>query len=92
MITNMKIKDGYVLRRIADENIVVAAGERVKEFGGMMTLNSISAILWEFLQQDRTFDDLLVYILSIYDIDEDTAEGDIKKLLTQMESIGVLEP
>jgi len=87
----MKIKDGYILRSIADANIVVPIGDRIIEFNGMMTLSDISAKVWEYLQEDRTFDELLAYILSIYDIDEETARGDLKKLIEQMDSSGVLE-
>jgi len=87
----MKIKDGYVLRTIGDENIVIPVGERVVEFRGMIALNAISAIIWEYCQQDRTFDEVLAYILSLYDIDEETAGSDLRKVITQMESSGVLE-
>ena len=87
----MKIKDGFVLRTIADENIVISVGEKVVEHNGMISLNDISAKIWEYLQQDRTFDELLAYILSLYDIDEETARNDLMKLIVQMESNGVLE-
>jgi len=87
----MRIKDGYVLRKIADEYIVVAVGEKVTKFSGMMSLNEISAEVWSFLQEDRTFDELLVMVLSLYDIDEDKARNDLVKLIAKLESIGVIE-
>jgi len=87
----MKIKDGFVLRTIADENIVISVGEKVVEHNGMISLNGISAKIWEYLQQDRTFDELLAHILSLYDIDEETARSDLIKLIVQMETNGVLE-
>ena len=87
----MKIKDGYVLRSIADTNIVVPIGDRISEFNGIITLNDISSKIWEHMQEDRTFDELLAYILSIYDVEEETAKGDLKNLIERMESSGVIE-
>ena len=87
----MKIKDGYILRSIADSNIVVPIGDRIAEFNGMITLNDISSKIWEHMQEDRTFDELLAYILSIYDVEEKTAKGDLKNLIERMESSGVIE-
>jgi len=87
----MKIKDGLILRRIADKNIVVPVNERVFGTPGVMTLNDMSARIWEFLQEDRTFEETLAYILDVYDIDKETAESDLKKLITRMESSGVFE-
>ena len=87
----MKIKDGYVLRKIAEEYIVIAVGERFAEFSGMMSLNEVSAKIWDYLSKERTFGEILAYVLSVYDIDEETAGTDINNLLTQMESAGVLD-
>ena len=87
----MKIKDGFLLRKIAGANIAVPIGERIAEFNGTITLRGISAQIWELLEEDRTFEDLLAHILSIYDVDEETAKNDLKKTIEQLESNGLLE-
>ena len=87
----MKIRDGFILRTIADTHIVVPVADRVIEFKGMITLNEVSAGVWNFLQTDRSYDDVLEYILSIYEIDRETATNDLNELLDQMENGGVLE-
>jgi len=87
----MKITDGYILRRVADKNIVIASGEKSCKFRGILTLNDISARIWEYLKDNKTFDELLAYILSLYDIDEKAAGSDLKKTIARMESNGVLE-
>ena len=86
----MKIKEGFLLRTIADTHIVIPVAEKVIEFQGMMTLNEVTATIWEFLQSDRSFDDILEYMLSVYEIDRETADSDLRELLEQMESLGVL--
>ncbi|MCL2252964.1 MAG: PqqD family protein [Lachnospiraceae bacterium] len=86
----MKIKDGYLLRTIADTNIVVPVSERVIEFKGMITLNDVSADIWRFLETDREYDEVIDYMISEYNIDRDTASKDLKALLKHMEDSGVL--
>jgi len=87
----MKIKDGFILRTIADTHIVVPVADRVIEFKGMITLNEVSVEVWNFLQTDKSYDDILDYMLSIYEIDRETAANDLNELLDQMENGGVLE-
>jgi len=87
----MKIKDGFIQRTIGDTNIIVPVAEMVIEFKGMITLNNISADIWNFLSVDKSYDEVLEHILSSYDIDRDTAKSDLDRLLNHMESSGVLE-
>ena len=87
----MKIRDGFILRTIADTHIVVPVADRVIEFKGMITLNDVSVEIWNFLQIDRSYDDVLEYMLSIYEIDRETAANDLNELLDQMVNGGVLE-
>jgi len=87
----MRIKEGFILRTIVDTHIVVPVAERVIEFKGMITLNDVSEKVWDFLQTERSYDDILEYILSIYDIDKDTAAKDLNELLDLMENSGVLD-
>ena len=39
----MKIKDGFILRTVADSCIVVPVGERSIDFSGVITLNEVGA-------------------------------------------------
>lgn len=41
----MKIKQGFLLRRMADQFIVVAVGAAAQEFPGMMRLNGSGAFI-----------------------------------------------
>ena len=87
----MKIKDGFLLREIADTHVVIPIAERVIDFKGMMILNDVSASVWEFMGEHRTHDEILDHILDSYEVDKETAENDLYGLLDQMEASGVLE-
>ena len=45
----MKIKDGFVLRDIAGDTVVIATGEVSKTFHGMIKLTSTGQEIWEIL-------------------------------------------
>ncbi|MCL2717728.1 MAG: PqqD family protein [Lachnospiraceae bacterium] len=87
----MKIKNGYLLRTIADTNIVVPVSERVIEFKGMITLNDVSADIWRFLETEREFEEVVTYMIAEYSIDKEVAKRDLKVLLSQMKENGILE-
>lgn len=86
----MRIKDGFLLREIAGTFVVVPIGERVIDFKGMMTLNDIGAFIWENMQEECSFDDVLNVILENYDIDADTAKSDLEEFLAHMKKNGAI--
>ena len=53
------IKDGYMLREVAEEYVVVPVGAAAKQFTGMIRLNSTAALLWELLRDGATEDSLV---------------------------------
>lgn len=86
----MKIKDGFVLRNICDEFIVVAVGRQTLDFKGLIKLNESGAFLWEQLKTDRTEEELLAALLAEYAVDEATAKADIAAFLTSLKEADLL--
>jgi len=87
----MKIKDGYILRNIADEWIIVPVGARLYDFNGLMTVNETGAFLWKLLQEERTRDELINSLISEYDIDIETSYNDLKEFIDSLIDSGVIE-
>ena len=87
----MKIKDGYLLRNIADEWIIVPVGARLYDFNGLMTVNETGAFLWKLLQEERTRDELINSLISEYDIDIETSYNDLKEFIDSLIDSGVIE-
>nr|MBO4518249.1 PqqD family protein [Clostridia bacterium] len=73
----MKIKDGFILREVAGSFIVVAVGEAVKNFNGIVNLNETGAFLWKILEKGAEREDLIKALLSEYEVDEKTAAADV---------------
>lgn len=88
---DMKIKDGFVLRNVMDEFIVMPKGDNIAKFEGAVVLNEVSAFLYKMLEQPVSREDLLSAVLEAYDVDEATASADLDALLDKFADMGILE-
>lgn len=82
----MKIKEGFVLRNICGEYIVVAVGRQTLDFKGLIKLNETGAFLWETLQAECTADELLAAMRAEYDVDAETAQADIDTFIASLQA------
>lgn len=80
----MRIKDGFVLRKVAGSYIAVAVGEEAVSFNAMVTTNETGAFLWEKLKNDTTEEELVSALLAEYDVDAETAKADISEFLSKL--------
>ncbi len=87
----MKIKDGFILREVAGNYIVVAVGDAVKNFNGVINLNETGAFLWKELVKGCDEDALLAALLAEYDVDEEIAKTDVKAFITKLTEAGLIK-
>lgn len=86
----MKIKENYMLRKVADCYVVVPIGAAVAEFNGMINLNEVGAFLWQKLESETTFEDVLAAMLSEYEVDEAVAKADLQRFVKELEDAGLI--
>ncbi|MBQ8796321.1 MAG: PqqD family protein [Clostridia bacterium] len=86
----MKIKENYMLRKVADCYVVVPIGAAVAEFNGMINLNEVGAFLWQKLESETTFEEVLASMLEEYDVEEAVASGDLKRFIKELEDAELL--
>lgn len=87
----MHIKEGFILRRVAGQDVVIPMGNNIADFNGIITLNETAAFLWKNLQQDITKEELLDCLLQEYEIDREKAAEDLDELLSVLEERKILE-
>lgn len=88
----MKIKSGYILRSVADNNIVIPVGEESIKFKGVMTLSGSGAYLWKILcEKDVSEQELADALCEKYDVDAETALADVKKFVKAAYEKGLFE-
>ena len=86
----MKIKDGYLLRNVADNYIVVAIGQEAIDFNGIITINETGAFLWKILEEGATQEELVLKLTEEYDVLEDIAKADVTSFLNIMNEADLL--
>lgn len=86
----MKIKDGFMLRQIADQWVVVPLGERVVEMNGIMTLSESGAFIWKLMENDITLEDIIQAMLAEYSIDEETLRADVIEFISMIKEKGLI--
>lgn len=87
----MKAKEGFVLRTIVDEYMLMPTGANITRFDGTVVLNEVSAFLWNRLQQDTDRDALLTALLEEYDVPPEVARQDLDALLLKFTDLGLIE-
>lgn len=87
----MKIKENFMLRKVADCYVVVPIGEAVADFNGMINLNDAGAFLWQLLENETTVDDVVKSLLEQYEVDEATAKADVEKFVAELKAADLLE-
>lgn len=87
----MKIKEGFVMREVAEQAVVIAVGEASKTFHGMINLNGTGKLIWEGVEQGKTEEEIAHRILEDYEVDYEKALHDVKVMIGKMEEAGVLE-
>lgn len=86
----MRIKNGFVLREVAGQIMVIATGEASKDFHGMIKLNGTGKEIWLGLQEGLSETDIAKRLQEKYDVVYEKAAQDTRAFLQQMEEMGFL--
>ncbi len=86
----MRIDKEFILREIAGDYIIIPAGKTVLDFNGLITVNEVGVSLWNMLQNEVTFEELVQGILDEYDVEESVAREDVQEFLAALIDVGII--
>lgn len=87
----MKLKNGFVLRKVPGMNLILPAGENIKTYKGALMLNDTAAFIYELLQEGLDSADIRERMLDEYDVTPEKAEEGINKTFALLVEGGVAE-
>ncbi len=89
----MKQKNGFVLREVCGENVIVGEGLGAVDFGKLISLNETAAFLWKTAgeQGDFNVDSLTSALCEAYEVSEEQARADVKGIIDEWQKIGIIE-
>jgi len=87
----LKVKDGFVLRKIGPQTLAVPIGKRTGDIHGVVALTDSGVLLWEKLVDGAEKGDLVSVLLENYEVDIKTAEKDVDAFIEGLYQQGVME-
>lgn len=90
----MRIKDGFELREICGEHVILSHGMDNIDFSKIISLNETAAFLWKEAvgKEEISEEELTATLLEAYryEVDEETARKDVAQVLAKWREIGLL--
>ena len=87
----MKFKEGYKVRSMAGENVVIMQGTAGSDMTRIISLNDSSLLLWNELQgKEFEVADVAAILVESYEIDTDMAERDAKAWVERLQECGLV--
>ena len=88
----MKINEGFEVRTVCGEHMMVAMGEKNIDFSHVIAFNETSVFIWnQMLAGKNTIDDVAKAVTEEYEVDFETARKDVETLVKQLAQYGVVE-
>ena len=87
----MKIKEDFILRKVADTYVVVPVNNMTLDFNGIININETGAFLFGILQNGAAKEELLEKMLEEYDVSEEKASEDIDKFIQKIKEADLFE-
>lgn len=87
----MKIAEGFKLRPLGREFVVMAENMRQMNFNKMIALNSTAAFLWQNVTgREFTVQDLSDLLVGEYEVDRETADKDSETIAQKWIEAGIV--
>lgn len=88
---DMKLNEGFVLKSMAGEFVLMPTGENITKFNGSVLLNEVSAFILRKMEAGPiSREDLTELILAEYDADRKTVQEDLDELMESLIGMGVV--
>lgn len=87
----MKIKNGFTVKRVVDEYMLLPTGDNIKKFGGSVIINEVTAYILELLKKDVTEEEIVNAVVNEYEVGKDVAEGDVQALILKLKDYGIID-
>ena len=86
----MRVKNGFILRKVGRQYVVAATGEASRNFNGMIRLNDEAAFAFGLLQGGTTEDTLVAALVEKYGGTEADVRADVANFLAKLKEADAL--
>ena len=86
----MRVKTGFILRKVGKQYVVAATGEASKSFNGMIRLDESGAFAFELLKNEITEQEMLSALAAKYSMSEAELQADLAHFLGKLKEADAL--
>jgi len=88
----MRIKEGFDMRDICGEHVIVATGRKNIDFSKVISMNDSAALMWKaVVGKEFSVQDLVKVLDEEYEVSPEVALQDVKQIISQWKEIGLVE-
>ena len=87
----MKIKNGFMLRNIAGNNLIIGVAEAAGVLNGVVTLNETGVFLWNLLVKGCEIEELILALMDEYEVSEQVATADVNSFVNKLVNAKIAE-
>ncbi|MBR4749098.1 MAG: PqqD family protein [Abditibacteriota bacterium] len=88
----MRIKDGYMLKKVAGENLLINTGPASADFSKVIKLNDTAAWMWQQIADGNSPEETAQLAAEKYSIDIEKARQDVGGFAAELVKNGLAEP
>ncbi|MBR4319871.1 MAG: PqqD family protein [Oscillospiraceae bacterium] len=85
----MKINSGFIAHDDGEEKLLVSTGST--KFSGLVRSNSTAGFIINCLTSDTTEDEIVAKMLQKYEVSDEIARRDVRKIVEQLRNIGAID-
>lgn len=85
----MKLNSGFLAHDDGDNKLLVSTG--ATKFSGLVRSNSSAGFIIECLEQEITEDEIVTKMRRKWDVSDEIARRDVRKIVEQLRSIGAID-
>lgn len=88
----MKLNEGFEMRSLAGQHIIVPAMARDIDFTNVLSVNEVAAYIWQIMEKGGfTLDDIARRLTEDFDVTYEQAREDVEEFAGRLREYGMLE-
>ena len=85
----MKLNKGFIAHNDGEDKLLVSTG--ATKFSGLVRSNPTAGFIIESLEKETTEDEIVAKMQQKWDVSEDIARRDVRKIVEQLKGIGAID-
>lgn len=86
---HMKLNNGFLAHNDGDEKLLVSTG--AAKFSGLVRSNATAGFIIECLEKETTEDEIIAKMQKKWDVSDEIARKDVRKIIDQLRKIGAID-